>query len=166
MHFGNTLVSGRPRRNVASTTVISNPGNINGDPERTSDLVIATNYANDPNATQLSYKTTGLGYIFFGHKTPAAGEMPSLPGLYIGNASYNSSIVSNIQGGNTYYFYTPMLLRPHTPDSSVGNFYYYYTSHGDLNGDGKMDLLMPTNDIHEAIDGTSVVYGGGFKLFY
>ncbi|MBS1959194.1 MAG: FG-GAP repeat protein [Bdellovibrionales bacterium] len=165
-YFGSALISQRPKRNIASTTVISNPGNINADLERTSDLVIATSFGNDPNITALSYKYTGLGYVLFGHKTPASGDMPTLPGLFVGNASYNSSIISTVSGPNTYFFYTPLLLKPHTSDVSVGSFFSFYSTGGDLNGDGKMDLLMPTNDIHQAIDGSSVVYGGGFKLFY
>jgi hypothetical protein len=164
--FGSLLMSKRPKRALASTVITSNPGNINGDPERTSDLIIGTAYANDPNATLLSYKNTGLGYVFFGHKTAAAGEMPTLPGLYIGNPSYNSGIISTVQSGNTYFFYTPMLLRPHTPDSFVGSFFSSVSSTGDLNGDGRLDMLLPTDDVHEAIDGSPVVYGGGFKLIY
>ncbi|MBC7396689.1 MAG: FG-GAP repeat protein, partial [Bdellovibrionales bacterium] len=162
--IGTTLLSSRPTRSVASTVVLKNTGNINGDPEGTSDLVVGSGSMNDPNVYANS---TGLGYILSGHKTPTAGEMPTTPGLYVSaTATYNGSITSQVIAGATYYYYTPIILKPHTPDGNIGSFFLYRSSLGDLNGDGTADLLMPTKKFPYGADGSTVIDGGGFKLFY
>ena len=163
--MGSTLISRRPVRSPASTTILKNPGNVNGDAEGTSDLLIGTNFQNDPNVTK---GNTGFGAIYFGHKTPTAGAIPSLPGLYTqGALSYNGGLTSQVIGGNTYYFYTPVLLRPHTSDGNIIGFFQFDSTMGDLNGDGTGDLTLPSQQINFGADGNAtVIQGGGFKLFY
>lgn len=162
--MGSTLLSARPSRSVASTVVLKNTGNINGDPEGTSDLVIGTSFMNDPNVFATN---TGLAYILSGHKTFSAGEMPTTPGLYVSaSATYNGNIISQVINGTTYYYYTPIILKPHAADGSIGSFFLYKASLGDLNGDGTADLMMPTKKIPYGANGTTVIDGGGFKLFY
>lgn len=135
-----------------------------------SDLIIAGSEVNDPNAATLSYKFTGLGYAFFGHPESNDPITRSKGGLFISNASYNSSIVQidEVVGPDTfsYYYYSPVIMRPHSSDSTTGRFFYNQSSSGDVNGDGRMDLLMPTDDLHQTQDGTSASFGGGFRLFY
>jgi len=165
-NFATVLMSNRPLRSVASTTIVKNPGNIDGDPERTSDLIVGTNAANDPNVTPPAGMVTGLGYILFGHKDPQQGDMLTTPGLYVGNPSYNSALLSNTVNNNTYFYHQSVILRPHKSDGTIGGFFYYQSTMGDLNGDGTGDLVMPTDEINVGADGTPVVEGGGFKIFY
>jgi hypothetical protein len=164
--FGSVMVSKRPIRSPASNNIIKRPGNIDGDVEMTDDLILGTNAKSDPNTTPPAGKLTGLGYVFFGHKDPGVGEMPSTPGIYIGNASYNSALISKTISGNTYFYHQPTILHPHTADGIVGEFFYYPLSLGDLNGDGSGDLIVPTSDLHQGADNTPVVNGGGYWLFY
>jgi hypothetical protein len=168
--MGSTLLSKRPTRSPATITELKNPGNIDGDPENTSDLVIGTNAMSDPNVPSGG---TGLGYIYFGHKAQSGSSMSSLPGIYAsGVANYNANLISTTISGTNYYFYSPVLLKPHTSDGVTGGFFNFETSFGDVNGDGTADLLMPTQDINIGAEGTSnpnsasVISGGGFKLFY
>jgi hypothetical protein len=160
--MGTTLISARKGHGS-----VKNPGNGTG--QTASDLIIAGPSANDPNASTVSYKYTGLGYAFFGHK---AGDplFNTKGGLYISNASYNSSItqVNEIVGSDTisYFYYSPIILRPHSTDATTGRFFVDQVTAGDLNGDARMDLLMPTSDLDKTQDGTDASYGGGFRLFY
>jgi len=166
---GSTLVSMRPNRSPASTTVLNNPGNIDGDVGGTSDLVIGTNLMQDPNITSSSTILTGLGYIYFGHKSPVTStDMSTLPGLYAsGVATYNTALSTQTVGGVAYYFFNPVMLEPYTTDGTVNGFFQFQTTIGDVNGDGTGDLIMPTQRINVGADGNSnIVLGGGFKLFY
>ena len=170
-HFGTTLLSKRPNRTPAANPgpalVINNPGNFNGDPDQTSDLIIASSSMNDASAVAPSNGYTGLGYVLFGHKDPnLGGSIKTDPGLYLGQATYNSNITSTTANGVTKYYYTPVILKPHTSDGTVAGFFFYRPSVGDLNGDGEMDTIVPTSDIFQANDGSSVVNGGGFKMIY
>jgi len=164
--MGTTLLSNR-KRNGRNLGDLKNPGTLSNS---ASDLIIAGPNANDPNAVTVSYKFTGLGYVFFGHSSSDTTLNPH-GGLYVGGASYSSGIneIDEIDGGgNTIrrLYYTPIILRPHTSDGTVGRFYEYQVTTGDVNGDGRMDLLMPTVDIDTTQDNTSASYGGGFRLFY
>jgi hypothetical protein len=160
--MGSVMHSDRPRRQIASTTIISNPGNINGDPEGTSDLILGTYRLSDSNFPS---SFTGIGYLIAGHKKPVGADMPTNAGLFVsGSASYNGSLNSTFESGKL--FYNPVLLRPHNSDGSNGGFFYFETSLGDLNGDGTADLLMPTQDVSVGVDGTPVIKGGGFRLVY
>jgi hypothetical protein len=164
MQFGNTLQSRRPVRSPAGV-YIRNPGNIDGDADKTSDLIVGSAVVSDPNVNLTNGKISGLGYLFFGHPN-AGGSITTQPGLYIGTPNYNSSIVSTTVGGNVYYYYSPMILKPHTADGNTEYFFNYATEIGDLNGDGRGDIIMNSQDVQNATDGSSTVSGGGFKLFY
>jgi len=168
--MGSTLLSNRIRhgRNLGN---MKNPSNL-ASGQTASDLIIAGPNANDPNATTVSFKYTGLGYVFFGHTGEALDPtFMAKPGLYIGSPSYSSNItaIPDVDsGGNpiSRLYYSPIILRPHSTDGTVGRFFSAQTTTGDLNGDGRMDLLMPTVDLDTTQDGTSASYGGGFRLFY
>jgi hypothetical protein len=164
-YFGSLMLSRRPLRKGGVTKY---PGNINGDSSNTSDLVIGDSTVNDPNITPVSGKSTGVGFVLFGHKTAQAGttEMPTREGLYVGDADYKSAITSVTTNGVTNYFYMPVLLRPHTSDSLTSKFMKYESTLGDVNGDGTGDLVLPTTDIHQGEDNTPLIDGGGFKLVY
>ncbi len=154
--FATTLVA--QRRGLGN---IKNPG-WKTSYQGASDLIIAGPNGNDPNASLIPGKYTGLGYVFFGHESGDPG-FPTTGGIYVGNASYNGEIVTS--GSN--YFYAPMLLRPHNPDDSVGQFYNFPVTTGDLNGDQRMDVLFPTQDLNSTQDpNINATAGGGFRLFY
>jgi hypothetical protein len=161
--MGTTLISARKGHGNIKTPGGAATGQI------ASDLIIGGSSVNDPNASVVSYKYTGLGYVFFGH-TSGDPNFITKGGLYIGSPSYNSGIVetSELVAGvpTTRYYYSPIIMRPHTTNSSVGRFFVQQSTVGDVNGDGRMDVLMPTVDLDTTQDGTSASYGGGFRLFY
>ena len=164
--MGSLLLSRRPTRN-SSGVVLSNPGNIDGDPDGTSDLIVGTSAATDPNVAILSSKQSGLAYIMFGHKAGGTTFPKTTGGLHFGTPSYYSSIDTTGSGSNVYNYYNPVILQPYTSDLSLARFFYYEVNIGDLNGDGRGDILMNTDDVQTANDGsTPVIFGGGFKLFY
>lgn len=164
--FGSVLISTLPNKG----------GNINGDPGifagdavvGASDLIIGGGglAAHDSKIPRVGGRNSGIGYILFGHA--AGGAFNSQPGLFTGApADYNSTIFSTTTNGVTRLHYAPVALRPYEPDGTVGSFFLYNPSIGDLNGDRTGDLVIPTSDLDVAgHQRTPVVSGGGFKLIY
>ena len=112
-------------------------------------------------------KNSGLAYILFGHKAGGSTFTHTIGGLHYGTPSYYTSIDSSVANGVTNNYYNPLLLQPYTSTLSTGKFFFYEVGIGDVNGDGRADLLMNTDDVQTANDGlTPVIFGGGFKLFY
>jgi hypothetical protein len=166
--FGSTLLSRMPNEG----------GDLNGDPrigdgvQGVSDLIIGSGNISDPDVTTVGNKSTGMGYVLFGHRYAAQGNPPTLmktqPGLYLGAPTYNLSIVSASDGdGGLNFQYQTVKLKPYESDGSVTGFFQAPASMGDLNGDGSGDLLIPTFNLSLGADRqTNVISGGGFKLIY
>jgi hypothetical protein len=172
-NFGALLVSKRPKRSVASKTIVSRPGNIDNDPDGTSDLVIGSAFMQDPNVAQALGTQTGLAYVLFGHK--ANGAIKSNPGLWYGTPGYTSALLTErcSAGSNEDCFYhQPIYLRGYSADGLVGRFFSYEVSIGDLNGDKSGDLVLPTIDYQNGykrsntLESMPLVNGGGLKLVY
>jgi hypothetical protein len=164
LRYGVVLMSAMPGKS----------GNLNGDPgvvpgdsiSGTSDLIIGTHLDSDSNVPVASNKSTGKAIVLFGHCSSTPGcMMNSKPGLFVGPASYNGSLVSSTSGTQTFFQYSPVTLRPYEPDGSVPGFFQHYPTLGDLNGDKTGDLVMPTSQLNLGADRTTpVINGGGFKI--
>jgi len=175
--LGTTLLAKMPR----------DGGNINGDPGLnpgdswlgTSDLVIGSAVLSDPSISMPGSKSTGAGYILFGHPKSITGDsFQTTPGLYVGPIDFRATLRADpdTSGANppgpTIYHYAPMQLRPYDPNFSgsapIGQFFYSGAWLGDLNGDKSGDLLMSTPDLNRGSDSaaTPLIWGGGFTLWY
>jgi hypothetical protein len=123
--YGTTLIGGRKNGTKNKT-------DINGEllfP--LSDLVVGTPYYND---TVAGANTIGRGVIFF-------GSAPN--GIYPGGLfsdDYPSYVVETISGTKVKPY---ILQKPKTPDI---RFFLRGVTTGDVNNDGSMDLMIPTND--------------------
>jgi hypothetical protein len=123
--YGTTLIGGRKKGTINKT-------DINGEllfP--LSDLVVGTPYYND---TVAGANTIGRGVIFF-------GSAPN--GIYPGGLfsdDYPSYVVETISGTKVKPY---ILQMPKTPDI---RFFLRGVTTGDVNNDGSMDLMIPTND--------------------
>ena len=174
-NFGALLLSKRPKRSVASLSIISNPGNIDNDPEGTSDLVIGSAFMQDPNVAPTLGTQTGVAYVLFGHKDGSGNSIKSNPGLWYGTPGYTSALLTekcSTSSAEDCYYHQPIYLRGYSADGLVGRFFSQEVSIGDLNGDKSGDLVLPTVDYQNGylktstLQNMSVVNGGGLKLVY
>ena len=163
--MGAVLMSRRPKAKALGN-ILSNPGNFDGDAAQTSDLLIAAPLATDRNATgsNTSLPPTGLGFLFFGHKSTATNLFS---GLFVNDpGSLSGTISLSTFEGSAVTVSPPLKLTPHNATGTVGGFYIFAPSLGDMNGDGSGDLVLPTADIQVDSAGAPVINGGGAKLIY
>jgi hypothetical protein len=163
--MGAVLMSRRPKAKALGN-IVSNPGNFDGDAAQTSDLLIAAPLATDRNATgsNTSLPPTGLGFMFFGHKASATNLFS---GLFVNDpGTLSGTIALSTFEGSPVTVTPPLKLMPHNATGTVGGFYIFAPSLGDMNGDGSGDLVLPTWDIQVDSTGSPVINGGGAKLIY
>jgi len=145
--YGTTLVGGRLEGSKNRT-------DINGElTVPLSDLIVGTPYYNDSIA---GVNTIGRGVVFFG--SAPDGIYPG--GLFTND--YPSYVVETISGTKIKPY---ILQMPKIPNI---NFFLRGVTTGDVNNDGSMDVLIPTNDydIPSTGPGTGGINMGALLSFF